>query len=845
MKKIWSVILICALLCSSFAMMASGAVETESVGSSASAPAGYSPVVDDDSTKDVKAAAQQEYEDDDPRVILIQDVLPWDSNANETVLRNLGVSYIKVSTSDLDSLDLWEYDMVIMANDQPLQTYQNYKTFKENLDLFANLGGVIVYGACDEGWADGTIQVDLPGNVKKHHEYSFYDYIADDSHPIVTGILTDGQVLTDNDLHEHYCSHSTFDESTLPQGSKVILRSSQSDEPTLVQYPFGSGYVIASGLTWEFNYVRNNYGVSFAQIAMDDMFVYALSLCGGFVENTEKMAIKRDNNNFSHSSSSFFNTGEDEQYWIDDVYFDKLNSFYEESFWEWLPLTENQLQKERVSKWGGSCFGLSVSMALVYMKQVALSNFVPGKDAYYKADTLPRNNAAFRSLINYYQLSQYLPLVDKKEANAYLSDAEEFTKELKTVVNLARQSDKSGIPFILTLGWSYLGRNEETGAEERKSAGHAIVCIGVSETKNGYRLKFIDPNNQSDYLYAMVSKDYSSISFESKYNAAGKKGFILRRIGHDTLSIFSPIDIDGSNNAGVRAAQEGKVMAAADRNVDLILFNSDASFTLTGNDGKTLVFNGDELSGTMEILDIQFYEKGESVDYQVAVASRDSYEISSSRNYLDISINNVDHYFAFSGKGAESVSIDMDSSLSAEGKKMDCDLFIGVNGENTDMICVENEKTNNLALTLMDSQVKVEGDNLNGCEVTAFYDSSIYDLDADRKGDTLFVNQDNTIPFVCKLSEKSLRMNYKATATLAAKVTSSNEYTRTWESTNTNVVTVDNQGNLTATGTGTAEVICKVTDSEGNTTTSSCEVKVKYTFLQWLIVIFLFGWLWY
>ena len=63
-----------------------------------------------------------------------------------------------------------------------------------------------------------------------------------------------------------------------------------------------------------------------------------------------------------------------------------------------------------------------------------------------------------------------------------------------------------------------------------------------------------------------------------------------------------------------------------------------------------------------------------------------------------------------------------------------------------------------------------------------------------------------------------------------------------WSSSNTDVVTVDSKGNVKAVGTGSAVVT--VTDTETGAT-DSCNIKVSYTWWQWIIVIVLFGWLWY
>ncbi len=211
----------------------------------------------------------------------MEDVLPWDSTANQVVLGSI-TQYQKVTTSQFLSVDLSEYGVIVFANDQPFSTYENYREFKEYMELFASIGGVIVFGACDAGWSEGSLIEKLPGNVSKKTHYVVRNHIADYNHPIVTGVLSDNIALLDEDLTGSYCSHVSFDEESLPAGSKIILRENDTNRPTLVEYPLGKGRVIASGLTWEFTYDRagrnGSYGYIgyFARKAMDDMFRYAI-----------------------------------------------------------------------------------------------------------------------------------------------------------------------------------------------------------------------------------------------------------------------------------------------------------------------------------------------------------------------------------------------------------------------------------------------------------------------------------------------------------------------------------------------------------------------------------------
>lgn len=94
---------------------------------------------------------------------------------------------------------------------------------------------------------------------------------------------------------------------------------------------------------------------------------------------------------------------------------------------------------------------------------------------------------------------------------------------------------------------------------------------------------------------------------------------------------------------------------------------------------------------------------------------------------------------------------------------------------------------------------------------------------------------------------KDLVMYYKNTSVLETdiKETEGIEYTVQYTSSNGKVATIDNEGSITATGRGTAEITCTVTDEYGNVTEDKCTVEVKFLWWQWVICIVLFGWIWY
>ena len=98
------------------------------------------------------SAAEDDSTEERIQVLLIEDTLPWRSNTNSNLLNMLGISFKKVKTSEFLSEDLGNYSVIVFANDQQFSTYQNYSGFKEQIELYAELGGVVLFGACD---ADG------------------------------------------------------------------------------------------------------------------------------------------------------------------------------------------------------------------------------------------------------------------------------------------------------------------------------------------------------------------------------------------------------------------------------------------------------------------------------------------------------------------------------------------------------------------------------------------------------------------------------------------------------------------------------------------------------------------
>lgn len=96
--------------------------------------------------------------------------------------------------------------------------------------------------------------------------------------------------------------------------------------------------------------------------------------------------------------------------------------------------------------------------------------------------------------------------------------------------------------------------------------------------------------------------------------------------------------------------------------------------------------------------------------------------------------------------------------------------------------------------------------------------------------------------------EHYIDIAYKESASIIPSVDNDDErvsYTIYYSSSDPSVATVDENGNIYGAGKGNATITCTVTDEFGNVVSDTCDVEVNYTFGQWLIVILLFGWIWY
>lgn len=158
----------------------------------------------------------------------------------------------------------------------------------------------------------------------------------------------------------------------------------------------------------------------------------------------------------------------------------------------------------------------------------------------------------------------------------------------------------------------------------------------------------------------------------------------------------------------------------------------------------------------------------------------------------------------------------------------------------------------------------------DGTEYTVSYytsDSSVVTVDNDGN---ITTHKQGSAQITCKVTDKlkntaedtctvtvngkirdvsinDVSMNYKDSAKLNPTINIDDEtnYTVKYDTSNSSVITVDDDGNIITHKKGSAQITCTVTDEFGNVAQDTCTVTVNFTFIQWIIWILLFGFLWY
>ena len=423
----------------------------------------------------------------------------------------------------------------------------------------------------------------------------------------------------------------------------IYIKNYNTDETALkidsAKFYALGGYINGNTLTIPYVFASLPYGGRY-YVSVDNGLILSSTAQGfaGILPRAYSFTFLRgftlghDNNSFRHynmtKDSGFYGV---KDYYIPNELYIKLtaNSSTE---------VKSKIKKLMASKWGGNCYGIAVTMALVYGGNITCDDISSSSaDCYYELP-LPYKDTKLLNSITYYQLSQYSGVIPSTS----FSGAETYMAIPKLIEVL-----QSG--NIAVLGYGYY---DEDGDE----VGHAILACSVRQNNDGsYIVQLYDENcspRNEHFIDMHISSDQKSFSFTDA------NGYLITNKTSRYVEVSMLDDLYSVKPYSQMRAQSSKSTAT-------IEFPVNSMFTLTDEAGETFCYGNDgNFSGTLNPISVDMFINGEHSTWLVDIPYSSVYSVKFEPDEtFDMNVSTTDKFFCVKGTGIQTVEYDFTSGV--------------------------------------------------------------------------------------------------------------------------------------------------------------------------------------
>ena len=179
----------------------------------------------------------------DPRILIIQDTLPWGSSAWQDELTAAGYFYDEIYSNEIGFVDLDEYDLVVVSSEQDGTYHTEVNSSLTLFEDYVDAGGRLFY-AMASNLADTPYPEAPFGGTFGYAEEASDEIVALD-HPLVAGLL---DPIGPNSFTSYGGLTST------PAQIVEITTQQGSGDATLYEYNSGLGTIVVSSQAVEIAY---------------------------------------------------------------------------------------------------------------------------------------------------------------------------------------------------------------------------------------------------------------------------------------------------------------------------------------------------------------------------------------------------------------------------------------------------------------------------------------------------------------------------------------------------------------------------------------------------------------
>ncbi len=434
-----------------------------------------------------------------------------------------------------------------------------------------------------------------------------------------------------------------------------------------------------------------------------------------FTTEPAGLAYFKEMPNFTNSPTAFFNSDEEHRYFISDM--TRLNEIFKNSGASYSLKTKikNTIRKD---EWTGSCFGISMTTALVKNKTLTAGDIHSGTETLYKLPK-PKDSTAVRDFINTYQQTQHLfePEVIGYGSGA-LAQQNSVQDALRAIVARASRltADDS---FILGL--------------KTTDICHALLVHRFKNYDNYYELEIYDTRtiNSSTPLAMRISKDYSSCEFGTDINSQTNKldGMPEYNAEITSISYYEPAKI-----------YNGSVSKAS------LTVSTNAPYTINVN-GASIVFDGNSFGGDLsKAISVRpILNNSDTTSYVVTFDSLKDVSITAKDADISVSAVTDSMYADVTASGVNEIIINGNSeSLEVSGNNMQYTVTKSSHGSDYDIAEISGQGSSVNVYT-ENNCIKAKGDGMESLTLTSFNDSGYTETTSTIPDNNIVIGTDGSI----------------------------------------------------------------------------------------------------
>jgi len=384
------------------------------------------------------------------------------------------------------------------------------------------------------------------------------------------------------------------------------------------------------------------------------------------------------------------------------------------------------LKNNRLVKWDGACFGMSLVSALIKTGNLSAEDL--GSSTTYGLAALDKSeNSDLESILNLYHISQVFndivsaDIEDSDDSNSSETWEINFSEMMETMWYIANNIGTTEEPYIV-----YLHGDD---------SGHAVVCYGAENGdfstgalfwKEEYdkRLLVYDPcSDEEEYIY--INEDFSmaELSSDSSYTTfgvycGGPQGSTFTEYMDIPHYVYLNVDNTTMPTYTVYASG-GSYVSVSDGNIDEKTMDAAVAW----NVGRLADNEGTE---------------GDNEVYTVYLPETDSYyEIVPAEGEMLDALLTYDDFSVDICGAAASVSIGIDGAVNIIGAEGDLAVDITLNDSEFDYVTISGDADGDITIRVTDESIEVTGslsdytvENMdNDCETTSAYISGGADVE--------------------------------------------------------------------------------------------------------------------